>query len=874
MANNFKRSIAMLLVLIMFTGMIPVQALADEGAPSIEIYAYSSESSSSSSSSSSSDSSSSSSSESSSSGSSGSSAAFSITRSSAEGSEGGSDEGSAEGGEPAPTSMEEPKFESQLTTEGGDITVNKGDELKSETTDEDGNTITTVTQTTTTEGTLKGGETISGEETYTETTVTIPDGEEISNEATIEGEETITSENQEITPDDTDLPEVVVTIHPDMEATGKPVEESDTTANEDGSVVVETNTVTNVTKNDDGSTEVKVELEQVTTETEGDVASGNFTETVTTIEREVTANLGKLQIETEHNSDTDLTGLKPKDFHTSEITTPNQNLPKYLNRYHKYDVTDEKGNVTETRWYPVVDRNQEEYDLLPDEIKAFYEKNEETGFYVTTSTDKNPLPAISDGQNWDVLIGDVAESRTGMAEATYPDGSTHTERPSIISVYNKAGEKISTYCMDMPTETAFSVRYVIENLADADYFVGTPEEQEEAKAHVRAAALNGYWGTESGTGSLQYLKDNLKAALNDESFNAVIEYKDAAGSYSLDTSKPEDREKLKSMIGLITDADAIAAMQGAIWSFGRNNGSVNGMRPYSGLAEDDARLELIRSFLISDYLKEKVAADEENQETTIIDRDTFLTKEGITLSVGDKVEMIEDVTENSDSGSSSDNDSEKRDVYEVDISFAMVVEPDPESDNLVVRLIDANGNTVRKARLAGDSSNDDDSFSEVTKNGSTYTFEDLHLAEGTDFMFDLSLEGVQYLEQGVYIYKCTAGYDARQTLVGVAEGEHNVDVSARFTVNFEVTESKSIVATRKWHKTTDPERNPRNDNPPPPARYSLTRGVGQLEIIDEEVPLAQPPQTGDISVLWFAMVAMSGLGLCLMNLLEKKRQQA
>ena len=215
-----------------------------------------------------------------------------------------------------------------------------------------------------------------------------------------------------------------------------------------------------------------------------------------------------------------------------------------------------------------------------------------------------------------------------------------------------------------------------------------------------------------------------------------------------------------------------------------------------------------------DYLfyPEKVAADEENQETTIIDRDTFLTKEGITLNVGDKVEMIEDVTENSDSGSSSDNDSEKRDVYEVDISFAMVVEPDPESDNLIVRLIDANGNTVRKARLAGDSSNDDDSFSEVTKNGSTYTFEDLHLAEGTDFMFDLSLEGVQYLEQGVYIYKCTAGYDEKQTLVGVAEGEHNVDVSARFTVNFEVTESKSIVATRKWHKTTDPERNPRNDN--------------------------------------------------------------
>ena len=52
----------------------------------------------------------------------------------------------------------------------------------------------------------------------------------------------------------------------------------------------------------------------------------------------------------------------------------------------------------------------------------------------------------------------------------------------------------------------------------------------------------------------------------------------------------------------------------------------------------------------------------------------------------------------------------------------------------------------------------------------------------------------------------------------------------------------------------------------------MTRGVGQLEIIDEEVPLAEPPQTGDISMLWFAMVLVSGLGLCVLNL--KKREEA
>jgi len=53
----------------------------------------------------------------------------------------------------------------------------------------------------------------------------------------------------------------------------------------------------------------------------------------------------------------------------------------------------------------------------------------------------------------------------------------------------------------------------------------------------------------------------------------------------------------------------------------------------------------------------------------------------------------------------------------------------------------------------------------------------------------------------------------------------------------------------------------------------MTRGVGQLEtIIDEEVPLAEVPQTGDNSIIWFALILMSVCGLCLMNLSEKKKK--
>ena len=97
-----------------------------------------------------------------------------------------------------------------------------------------------------------------------------------------------------------------------------------------------------------------------------------------------------------------------------------------------------------------------------------------------------------------------------------------------------------------------------------------------------------------------------------------------------------------------------------------------------------------------------------------------------------------------------------------------------------------------------------------------------------------------------------------------------MDVSVGVTIKFDVDENNHVVAERHWHNEKDP-RTP-GDNPPPPALYRITRGVGQLEIIDEEVPLAEPPQTGDISMLWFAMVLVSGLGLCVLNL--KKREEA
>ena len=46
---------------------------------------------------------------------------------------------------------------------------------------------------------------------------------------------------------------------------------------------------------------------------------------------------------------------------------------------------------------------------------------------------------------------------------------------------------------------------------------------------------------------------------------------------------------------------------------------------------------------------------------------------------------------------------------------------------------------------------------------------------------------------------------------------------------------------------------------------------GLVDILDEEVPLADAPETGDASILWAAMSVLSGGGIVALN--RKKRDE-
>lgn len=217
----------------------------------------------------------------------------------------------------------------------------------------------------------------------------------------------------------------------------------------------------------------------------------------------------------------------------------------------------------------------------------------------------------------------------------------------MFILFDKAGNVAYAYCMDSATNTNKTYRYMIENLEEADYFVGTEEEQTEAKAHVRAIAL--YGGAE-------------------------------------------------------------------------------------------ARMMLIQQYLIGDYLKEKVAG--ENRETNLIDKDSFLNEDSLTLAIGDKVA---EHANNSDTNDTND-------VYSIDLFFAMVVEPTANDDLFVILYTiasDGSVNELRKARLAGDATGDDETYSELIRNGNSYTFRDIQMAENSDLTFDLKVEGTQNLAEGV-----------------------------------------------------------------------------------------------------------------------------
>lgn len=453
----------------------------------------------------------------------------------------------------------------------------------------------------------------------------------------------------------------------------------------------------------------------------------------------------------------------------------------------------------------------------------------------------------------------------------------------FVLVDQQTGEVVTVYCADISTPTENGFGYHIENLEDADYY--TPEQAEQ----IRSIALNGYWGT---TG---YETDAEGNTVLDDAGNPVPKLGSLeALKATLLASGEFTAEELESL----TDGAALTATQMAIWSCSNHMQGVQFINTHyvgavgdtetntagsgalvnvPGVKEDEAKLmfklyEFLRGLEPTSYEEDKTTAN------TVINEQNFL--KDLSLTVLDKAE---DHVNNQDTDTTND-------AYVTNLSFALVVTPSTENgDDLVVSVVDKNGNVLASGRIAGEAQEGENVLTPDAEGN--YSFTGITLVEGEQ-NFNITLEGIQNLAEGVYLYSSEVRTDedgddvSSQTMVGVASGRRGVNVS--MNIEFDVSVEDDIIIKERvwreeWDKPCDPPENPPQPKPPvnnpsdPPKDNPPEKVPPQVESPEtsgepEVVARATPPKTGDGSLLYSILSALSGMGLSALQLLKKRKK--
>ena len=459
--------------------------------------------------------------------------------------------------------------------------------------------------------------------------------------------------------------------------------------------------------------------------------------------------------------------------------------------------------------------------------------------------------SASDGRGW-------YENGTWSTEQNR--GSLYSSAHQFTMV-DAQGNKVTAYCADQTTTAKDGYNYNVENLEDATYY------SETEAAMIRTIAENGYWGQETGKGSLAAVKAMMADAKD----------KDGKAIFTQDE------------IDQLTDGMAMTATQCAIWNFsnkmqgvkfvdmyhlenlgeyGYNKNSKEDDKwspvSYRGMFAADADLDDTALILkLYEHLINMAPTPEpENPSTanTVITKKNFL--KDISLSV---LEKAEGHVNNQD-------DNKENDAYVTELTFSLVVEPSTENgDDMIVKIIA--GDKEYKCRLAGGDPEQDkkDGFTDVINDGNgSYILSGITLTEG-DVNFNITLEGIQNLQEGVYLYTSEVrtvdgAEESSQTFVGRGSGQRAVGVSMNLKFDLDV-QDEIVVTERQWREESyyelpdypeyDPEEHDDDkDIPEDPVPLS-----DLVDIFDEEIPLASVPQTGVNNTPWSLMVAAAGLAL-------------
>ena len=505
--------------------------------------------------------------------------------------------------------------------------------------------------------------------------------------------------------------------------------------------------------------------------------------------------------------------------------------------------------------------------------------------------------------------------------------------PSQFALKHENNEYFYAYCMDASTGANPTTNkwYNIRNLEDAIWSEDNPDgylTADEA-AMIRAIALNGYWGTngknEDGSvkyeldedgnetdiirrGSLESLKEMLRSTYS-ATDTIKVYHPNVAGAVK-DENGDDLLFNIYELIDGLTEAEALAVTQAAIWTFANNedityverkdaygnptqvvynasvvgllsaakyhnsttlkNGSVkygswlNDYKP-AGNLQSDAR---IRALYLAMLNLKPIEADSGSDTDVIPNKDVISE---VALIIHDKASEEEFMEVNTD-------DNADNDVYNVDLSFSLAFVPDSNSDDILVYLYngdelmtDSEGKPLVR-RLAG-SNSEGEEYSGVEYDAATdsYLLTGLQLGENNEYQFDLRLHGTQHLENGVYIYQAHGGRSESQTLVGLASGYQEFSYNTSLTLSFDVDESRNVVVERVWHEELDPVTYP--PNPPTPIDDDPDPKPPVPDDVPPDLELSDPVGTGDSSNLWLAIIMMSLFTLAAINIPARKREK-
>ena len=479
--------------------------------------------------------------------------------------------------------------------------------------------------------------------------------------------------------------------------------------------------------------------------------------------------------------------------------------------------------------------------------------------YCQTSSPVRDVNSRPEDEQYDFLFIGQGQMSDFYVGTEYSDGTTaHSGALQFELLYDPTLEDgqyvknpedlFTAYCIDLTTGAKAGYWYKMDNLEDAGYY------SDEAAAQIRSIVSTGYWGTNPGedeanpaTGSLEKLQQALKAAGN---------------------SGLTDEE-----IDQLTPGQALAATQAAIWSYANatTGGAVvdeerliiTGYKAPTVPTDDDFK----KAMAVYEFLR-NLDPSAETESTEIIDKESFIEEDSMSITVGSKIE----------SAPANEDEDQDNDVYDVAVNFALVVSP-TDDDDLVVQVvrIGADGETIVEAqgRIAGNADNDE-GFNEVIFNEETgtYSLKNLQLAENSDFSFDLKLVGMQYLQEGVYIFNSEVrNGSSSQTFVAMAEGHKEVNVKQSFVISFDVDETTAVVEKHVWNSDPNPvvpEETPEEPEEDPPVIFRLDPETTE-EIPEEPIPLAAPVITGDNSFLWIVVVMIALCGVIAINFSDKKR---